>query len=203
MQPTLHATRPTPRGDSHMVQAMSSWSLKSRRSPSRHCMNVRVYGPTDYGHVQSEYTPHLPPIPPPLLSWSSAAAVSLCVVAERVRKGTSRKKRAGDRHACGQSGKASTIRATFLIYYIGAFAFGLASAFAFVFAFASVGNTSWQSPPAKGKGKTETKAKAKSRQGQRHLHVKNGKMDITCSCGDKRPVAPPIIQTPLARARVR
>ena len=33
MQLTLHATRPTPHGASRLVQAMSAWSVKTRRAP--------------------------------------------------------------------------------------------------------------------------------------------------------------------------
>ena len=44
MQFTLHATRRTPRGVSRLVQAMSAWLVKTRRSPSRHSRGARVYG---------------------------------------------------------------------------------------------------------------------------------------------------------------
>ena len=33
-------------------QAMPAWSVKTRRAPSRHCRDARVYGFTDYGHVR-------------------------------------------------------------------------------------------------------------------------------------------------------
>ena len=47
MQLTLHATRRTPHGASkRLVQAMFAWLVKSRRPPSRHCRNARVYGHT-------------------------------------------------------------------------------------------------------------------------------------------------------------
>ena len=46
MQLTLHATRPKPHGTSRLVQAMSAWSVKTRRAPSRHCRGARVYGYT-------------------------------------------------------------------------------------------------------------------------------------------------------------
>ena len=36
----------TPRGASRMVQPLSAWSPKNRRSPSRHCRGARVYGHT-------------------------------------------------------------------------------------------------------------------------------------------------------------
>ena len=44
MQLTLHATRRTSHGASCLVLAMSAWSLKTRRVPSRHCRDARVYG---------------------------------------------------------------------------------------------------------------------------------------------------------------
>ena len=44
MQLTLHVTRRTPHGASRLVQAMSVWSVKTRRALSRHCKDVRVYG---------------------------------------------------------------------------------------------------------------------------------------------------------------
>ena len=44
MQLTLHATRPTPHGASRLVQAMSAWSVKTRRAPSRHRKDAKVYG---------------------------------------------------------------------------------------------------------------------------------------------------------------
>ena len=42
MQLTLHETRRTPHGASRLVLAMSAWSLKTRRAPSRHCKDARV-----------------------------------------------------------------------------------------------------------------------------------------------------------------
>ena len=42
MQLTLHATRRTRR----LVLAMSAWSVKTERAPSRHCRDARVYGRT-------------------------------------------------------------------------------------------------------------------------------------------------------------
>ena len=46
MQFTLHATRRTPHGPSRLVQAMSAWLMKTRRAPSRHSRDARVYGHT-------------------------------------------------------------------------------------------------------------------------------------------------------------
>ena len=45
VQLTLHATRPSPHGASRLVQqAMSVWSVKTRRTPSRRCRDARIYG---------------------------------------------------------------------------------------------------------------------------------------------------------------
>ena len=46
MQLTLHATRPSPHGASRLVQAMSAWSVKTRRVSPRHCRYARFYGHT-------------------------------------------------------------------------------------------------------------------------------------------------------------
>ena len=46
MQVTLHATRRTPHDASRLVQAMSTWSVKTRRAPFRLCGDARVYGHT-------------------------------------------------------------------------------------------------------------------------------------------------------------
>ena len=43
MQLTLHAARPTPHGASRLVEAMPVWSVKTRRAPSRHCRDARIY----------------------------------------------------------------------------------------------------------------------------------------------------------------
>ena len=54
---TLHATRRTCHGASRLVLAMSAWSVKARRAPSRHCRDARVYGHTTTAMHDSEYTP--------------------------------------------------------------------------------------------------------------------------------------------------
>ena len=46
MQLTLHATCATPHGVSHLVQAMSAWSVKTPRAPSQQCGDARVCGHT-------------------------------------------------------------------------------------------------------------------------------------------------------------
>ena len=40
------ATRRTPHGASRLVQAMSAWWVKTRRAPSRHFRDARVYAHT-------------------------------------------------------------------------------------------------------------------------------------------------------------
>ena len=43
IQFTLHATRRTPHGAARLVRAMSAWLVKTRRAPSRHSRDARVY----------------------------------------------------------------------------------------------------------------------------------------------------------------
>ena len=57
MRLTLHATRRTPHGASRLVLAMSSWSVKTRRAPSRHCSDARGLWSYDCGYAWHEYTP--------------------------------------------------------------------------------------------------------------------------------------------------
>ena len=59
MQLTLHATRRTPHGASRLVLAMSAWSVKTRRAPSRHCRDASVYSLTFTAMHDNEYTPAL------------------------------------------------------------------------------------------------------------------------------------------------
>ena len=85
------ATRRTPHGASRLVQAMFSWSVKTRRAPSRPCGDARVsmYGTTDYSHGPYDHpppsTPHLYGVqptamhemstpPPPTLRFSNHQA---------------------------------------------------------------------------------------------------------------------------------
>ena len=42
----LDAPRRTPHGASRLVQAMSAWLVQTRRAPSRHSREARVYGRT-------------------------------------------------------------------------------------------------------------------------------------------------------------
>ena len=53
----LLATRQTPHGASRLVQAMSGWSAKTRRAPSRHFRGARVYGHTTTAMHDREHTP--------------------------------------------------------------------------------------------------------------------------------------------------
>ena len=46
MQLTLHGTRRTLQGAARLVLAISAWSVKTRRAPSRHCRDTMVYGHT-------------------------------------------------------------------------------------------------------------------------------------------------------------
>ena len=63
MQLTLHATRPTPHGAWHLVLAMSAaWSVKTRRAPSWHCRDARVYGHATTAMHDMSTPPH--PRPP-------------------------------------------------------------------------------------------------------------------------------------------
>ena len=77
MQLTLHATRRTPPGASRLVQAMSARSVKTRRSPSQHCMDIKAYGHTPMAMHDNEYTPPPPafPLPTHLLLEVQATAV--------------------------------------------------------------------------------------------------------------------------------
>ena len=60
MQLTHHATRRTPHAASCLVQALSSWSVKTRRPPCRHCRDARANGHTIMAmHDTSIY--HYPP----------------------------------------------------------------------------------------------------------------------------------------------
>ena len=65
MQFTLHAAaRRTPHGAARLVQTISAWLVKTRRAPSRHSRDARVYGLYNYGHTQLEWGPPSPPPPP-------------------------------------------------------------------------------------------------------------------------------------------
>ena len=60
MQFTFHATRRTPHGASRLEQAMSAWLVKTRRAPSRHSRDARVYG-----HTTTAMHKLSTPLPPP------------------------------------------------------------------------------------------------------------------------------------------
>ena len=65
MQFTLHATRRTPHGASRLVQAMSAWLVKTRRAPSRHSRDPRVYGHTTTAMNKLSTPPHTAHTPLP------------------------------------------------------------------------------------------------------------------------------------------
>ena len=64
MQFTLHAARRIPHGASRLLQAMSAWLVKTRRAPSRHRRDARVYGHT----ITAMHKLSTPPPPRALLS---------------------------------------------------------------------------------------------------------------------------------------
>ena len=64
MQLAFRATRRTHHGASRLVQAMSAWSVKTRRRPSRHCRDAEAHGHAcDYGHACQRAPPPLPSPP--------------------------------------------------------------------------------------------------------------------------------------------
>ena len=63
MQLALRATCRKPHGASRSMLAMSAWSVKTRRAPSRHCRDARVYDHTTSAVHDIEYTPSTPPPP--------------------------------------------------------------------------------------------------------------------------------------------
>ena len=67
MQFTLNATRRAPHGASRVVQAMSAWLMKTRRAPSRHSTDARVYGHRTTA-MHKMRTP-----PRPAVAWSGGA----------------------------------------------------------------------------------------------------------------------------------
>ena len=58
---TPHAARRTPHGASRLVQAMSAWSVETRRGLSRHYRGARVYGHMTTAMHDIGYTPYPPP----------------------------------------------------------------------------------------------------------------------------------------------
>ena len=63
MQFALHAIRRTPHGASRLELAMSAWLVKTRRAPSGHSRDARVYGHTTKA-MHKLSTP-----PPPRVAW--------------------------------------------------------------------------------------------------------------------------------------
>ena len=84
MQLTLHATRRTPHGASRLVRAMSAWLVTTRRAPSRHSRDARVYGHTTTAMHK------LSTVPPPFMT-SLCFAVLFCTWLVRRRKTCARK----------------------------------------------------------------------------------------------------------------
>ena len=95
MQLTLNTTHLTPHGASRLVQVMSAWSVKTRRAPSRHCRDARVYGHTTTAMHGMRTPPPRPTLMPhcpeisemptrenvwlPFIVWSSILNMILCV----------------------------------------------------------------------------------------------------------------------------
>ena len=73
MQFTLHATCRTPHGASRLVQAMSAWSVKTPRAPSRHSRDGTVYG-----HTTTAMHKLSTPPPPPWRFCSKCAYEEMC-----------------------------------------------------------------------------------------------------------------------------
>ena len=88
IQFTLHAIRRTPHGASRLVQAMSAWSVNTRRAPSR---DARVYGHTTTAmHKLSTPPPTLPcpPLPPASALRPSQQNVAMQLVHAAIRAGS-------------------------------------------------------------------------------------------------------------------
>ena len=66
VQLTPQATRRTPHGALRLVQAMSAWSVKTQRAPSRPCRDAKVNGHTTTAMTtaMNEMSTPLPPAPP-------------------------------------------------------------------------------------------------------------------------------------------
>ena len=66
MEFTFNGTRrPTPHGASRLMKATSLWSGQTRRGPSRHWRDARVYGRTTTATHDIRAPPPPPPPPPP------------------------------------------------------------------------------------------------------------------------------------------
>ena len=65
IQFTLHATRRTPHRASCLVQSVSAWLVKTRRAPSQHSRDARVYGHTTTAMHKLSTPPPCPPLPFP------------------------------------------------------------------------------------------------------------------------------------------
>ena len=76
MQPMFHATRLIPHGASRLVRALSAWSVKTRRAPSRRGSMVTRLSP--YQVYESRYIPSPPPSPFPV--GSMVVPLQLCTM---------------------------------------------------------------------------------------------------------------------------
>ena len=74
MQFTLHATRRTPHGASRLVQAMSACLVTTRRAPSRHSRDARVYGHT----TTAMHELNVPLPPPPAVAYQLQKSAQPC-----------------------------------------------------------------------------------------------------------------------------
>ena len=81
MQLTLNGTRPTPHGTSRLVQSMCVWSVKTRRAPSQHCGDARIYSRTSTAMHDNKYAPH----PPVRISQSAATSCPTSILLVRSR----------------------------------------------------------------------------------------------------------------------
>ena len=89
MQVALHAPRLTPRDASRLVRAMSAWSAKTRRAPSRHCWDARIYG-LETTSMQEMSTP----LPPP----KSCLSLRYKIVGNKVKVGNVLRRWKGRHH---------------------------------------------------------------------------------------------------------
>ena len=82
MQFTLHATRRTPHGAVRLVPATSAWLVKTRRAPSRHGRDARVYGHTTTA-MHKLRTPPPPTIPRRMSAHRNLAEIFFLEVVNR------------------------------------------------------------------------------------------------------------------------
>ena len=105
MQSTLHATSRTPHGASRLMQAMSAWSVKTRRASSRHCTDARVYGHATT--AMHGITPHSVVHPPQMSEAHQVGTYAISGQLGQPRSGlgsreTQTRERLDDRYELGQ-----------------------------------------------------------------------------------------------------